>query len=114
MRAPPPDPVPPPAGLSDRSCELWRQIVPAVISPSRAALLEEALRVRDRLQEVRAILATENLTVMTERTKAVHVHPLLKVETELRRQFASIWGQLSLQYRGEIDGSLANLKGFAL
>ena len=49
-------------------------------------------------------LARGNLTVVTERTKAVHVHPLLKTETELRRQFATIWATLGLQFSLQVDG----------
>jgi len=95
-----------PDGLSDASQALWPCIVKPGASVGRCRLIEEALRCLDRLAQVRGILATESLTVTTERTKAVHAHPLLKIETELRRQFASLWSALNLEWRADIDGYL--------
>ena len=98
------EPTKPPSGLSEAAVERWKSVVTKPLSPGRAALLEQAVRCLDRLEQVQTILATETLTVTTERTKAVHVHPLLKVETELRRQFATIWATLGLQFNSTIDG----------
>lgn len=93
-----------PDDLSADSQKLWAKIVRGTISPSRAELLHQGLLCRDRLAQVRGALAAAELTSTTPKTGAVHVHPLLKIEAELRRQFATIWGQLNLQWRADIDG----------
>lgn len=106
MQMPEP-PVPePPDGLSERAQSLWRVIVEShrVMSAPRLVLLQTALETLDRLDEVRAVLSVEGLTTTTEHTGARHVHPLLKTELELRRQFATLWGQLGLRWDSVVDG----------
>ena len=50
----------------------------------------------DRLGQVREILAREGLTSVTKSTGALHVHPLLKTEIELKTAFCRIMRELNL------------------
>jgi len=94
-----------PSHLSERAKELWGQLVPLrARSPGRLALLTAALEALDRAEQARVELAAATLTTTTETTKAVHVHPLLKVEREARQQFARIWSEMHLGYDPAIDG----------
>lgn len=105
-RPEPPLPRPePPESLTETSRELWRSIVPGRVSPGRLKLFEQAFLCLDRLEQVRGILATTELTTVTPRTGAVHVHPLLKTETDLRRQFWSLWDGLGIKWNTRIDGA---------
>jgi phage terminase small subunit len=88
---------PPPDGLSDAGQDLWRKLVPKQSqSPGRLALLEEALRARDRAEEFRALIAQQGITTITKTTGAVHVNPLIKAEKEARALFAKIAGMIAL------------------
>jgi hypothetical protein len=58
----------------------------------------------DRAEQARLELAAATLTTTTETTKAVHVHPLVKVEREARQQFARIWSDLALGFSNYEDG----------
>jgi len=58
----------------------------------------------DRAEQARLELVAATLTTTTETTKAVHVHPLLKVEREARQQFARIWSDLTLGFSNCEDG----------
>jgi hypothetical protein len=79
----------PPTHLSPRAKSLWAQLVPSrARSAGRLALLTAALEAMDRAEQARLELAAATLTTTTETTKAVHVHPLVKVEREARQQFA--------------------------
>jgi len=92
----------PPGGLSERSQSLWRQIVPASgRSPGRLALLGEALRALDRVDQARAIIDVEGMTFTTESTGAVHVHPALRIEKDSRAQFLQAWNTLNLHWSFE-------------
>ena len=94
-----------PAHLSERAKTLWAELVPeAARSAGRLALLTAALQALDRAEQARLELAATTLTTTTETTKAVHVHPLVKVEREARGQFAKIWSDLGLSWDGMIDG----------
>jgi phage terminase small subunit len=101
-------PVPAPAHLSEAAKHLWDSVAARKqISEGRQALLQSALEALDRANECREILAKEGLVKTTERTGAVHIHPLAKLECECRRQFATIWsGQLSLHFDVQVDGRL--------
>lgn len=95
-------PPPPPDGLSDRSRDLWRAMVPAhAKTEGRFTLIEEALRALDRADQARAAVDLEGLTFTTETTKAVHIHPLVRVERESRQLFNKIWVELGFTWRGE-------------
>lgn len=101
-------PTEPPTGLSEESQKLWRKLVKGSISAARGTLLTQALFCLDRLRQVQSELQTTTLTTVTKRTGAIHLNPLVKLETELRRQFTSIWSTLSLQWRANIDGDWTN------
>jgi phage terminase small subunit len=97
-------PAPAPEGLSSRAATLWAELVPRVVKgPGRLALLEEALRARDRADECRALIAAQGLVTITKRTGAFHVHPLVKAEKDARAVFAKLAGLLRLawDFRGE-------------
>jgi P27 family predicted phage terminase small subunit len=99
--------VPPPEHLSARAVELWDAVVPRRCqSPERLAMLTAALEAFDRAAEARRVLEREGLTTKTKRTGAVHAHPMVKVESDARRQFARLWQGLALNWDGTIDGSL--------
>jgi phage terminase small subunit len=96
--------VAPPAGLSNRACKLWRSLVPRrARSPERLTLLETALRALDRADQAAQVLDQEGLTFSTQKTGAVHAHPLVKVEKEARSLFMSAWSALKLAW-SELDG----------
>lgn len=103
--APSPPPPGPPAHLSEGSQALWREIVPRrAASIERLELLRVALECRDRLEQIKTLLATEGLTKTTPATGAVHINPLLKMESETRRQLANLWTRLGLEWDARIDG----------
>jgi phage terminase small subunit len=45
----------------------------------------------------------EGLTITSERSGVVHAHPLLRVETESRKQFLQCWGALGMIYDERFD-----------
>ena len=98
----------PPAYLSDKSQQLWRDIVVIkrknMISLGRVVLLEQALTALDRADEAAEIVRKEGMTTKTTTTGAVHVHPLVKVERENRGLFARLWKQLGFGFDARIDG----------
>jgi phage terminase small subunit len=101
----PPPPPPPPAHLSERSQDLWRRLVPGRCrSLGRRTMLGEALAQLDRLDQLRAALASEGLIVGSETGKMPHLNPLLKAEKDARTLFTRMWDVLGLQWSGEIDG----------
>lgn len=95
----------PPRELSDSSHELWGAIVGAKLarSPERLEALHEALRLRDRLAEIRAALVGAPLTVTSERSGLTRANPLLRLESETARDFARRWRELGLNEREGID-----------
>ena len=94
-----PKPVEPPPSLSDDSQALWRTIVPErARSAERQALVAEALHVRDRLEQVRAQMNSEELLSETETTKAKHVNPLLGIERDLSKLFLKFWDGMNLDW----------------
>jgi hypothetical protein len=99
------DPYPPPAGLSEASEALWRDLVPSRgKSAARRALIAEALRARDRADEFRALIATQGATTTTKTTGALHLNPLVKAEQEARGMFARILLGLHLEWDPSLDG----------
>lgn len=90
----------PPADLSRASASLW----PRYLADLRAAsgelaevdvvVLADALRVMDRLAQVRAVLDDEGLTVVGSR-RQTRPHPLLAVESGLRKELATYWQRLN-------------------
>lgn len=94
---PPPEPVPPPEGLSEKSRQLGAVVVPLRAKDAeRQAIVEQALRSLDRAEAARLAIAEAGMTTQTKTTGAVHVHPLVKVEREARQQFMRAWEALGL------------------
>lgn len=90
---------PPPDGLTERSQALWRNVVAKhARSPGKLALLEQALRSLDRADEAAAAVRRDGMTATTEKTGAVHIHPLLKAEREFRAQFIAAWSRMGLAH----------------
>jgi hypothetical protein len=93
-----------PDGLLPRSQELWAALAPRrAKSVGRKALLEEALRSRDRGDEFRRLITQQGLVTVTERSKVAHLNPLVRAEREARGTFAKIMGLLHLEWDHEID-----------
>lgn len=91
--------VEPPDHLSDRSKVLWGELAPdRAKSIERRTLLQAALEALDRADAARLAIAAEGMTTTTATTKAVHVHPLVKVEREARGQFMRAWAMLHLTW----------------
>jgi hypothetical protein len=91
---------PPPEGLSDRGVASWPGLVADVRASSGGAdadleLAGELLRIRDRLDEVRSVLADEGL-VTEGSTGQRRAHPLVAVEGSLRSQLLGITDRLLL------------------
>ena len=87
----------PPDGLSERAAALWRELGPVhAITTGRRTLFEQALRALTRADAAGELIAVEGITTTTARSGAVPVHPVVKMELEARRQFATLWGRLGL------------------
>ncbi len=93
-----------PENLSEESKVIWSKLIDRCKSAGRQALLQNALECLDRANEAKEIVQKEGMTQITESTKAIHLHPLLKVEKDNRALFAKIIGQLSLDWSQLIDG----------
>ena len=90
---------PPPAHLSERSKKLWADLVPRQAEKvERLTLLRVALELLDRADWARDEVAREGLTNRTERSGAVHMNPVIKIEREARQQFLKIWLALGFQH----------------
>jgi hypothetical protein len=86
----------PPSHLTARSQQLWAELVVGqVTTPERRTLLQAALEDLDRVDEIRALLATEGL-LMPSKRGLPRPHPALKLEAEARRRFISAWRALQL------------------
>ncbi len=107
---------PPPADLSPESAARWPGLVQDVQATMGAAevdllVLHDVLLARDRLAEVRAVLAAEGLTVGGSKGQS-RPHPLLVAESVLRREVAQGLRRLRLdsaeRYRFDVgpDGRL--------
>jgi len=90
----------PPKHLSERSQQLWREVVPERISPGRLVTIQSALEALDRATGARDIIEREGLTVESERSGLSHLHPLLKVESEAASRFERLWLKLNLHFSG--------------
>jgi phage terminase small subunit len=88
----------PPDNLSEPAKKLWRDLSPECASAGRRMLLEQLLRAYDRAEAARAKIEDAGLTVTTERSGVVHVHPLLKIERESRALLVRLAATLNLQF----------------
>jgi phage terminase small subunit len=102
---PTPQPVAPPAGLSERSQQLWKELVPSRCrSLGRLTMLAEALRVLDLADQAHEIVKAQGMVTTTKRSGVSHINPALKAERELRQQFLRTWETLGLQWDASVDG----------
>jgi P27 family predicted phage terminase small subunit len=96
----------PPVHLSERTKEIWRQLVPERCrSIGRRTLLQTALEALDRADAARSELEGAALTTKTLGSGTIHLHPLTKYEKDVRGQFATIWASLGLGFSNYEDGS---------
>jgi P27 family predicted phage terminase small subunit len=96
-----------PEHLSEKGKKLWCDIVPRrAKSPERLALLLAALEAMDRADSCRELIQHQGLTVTSDTTGIIHVHPLIRVEKEARTLFAKIWSDLSLTWDMNVDGRI--------
>ena len=99
------DNYPAPDGLSKRGQAIWRAIVPRKAqSAERLLLIKTALQALDRADQIMDAVNKEGLTIENPSSGAVRANPLLKIEKELRGQFAAIWSNLSLEWDAVVDG----------
>jgi phage terminase small subunit len=104
----------PPPGLSERSQALWRELAAGgrVGSIGRQVMLQAALEALDRATEARRVVQRDGMTTTSPGSGVVHVHPLVKVEAEARRQFGSLWAALGLTWDADVDGRMSgNIPG---
>jgi hypothetical protein len=90
--------VKPPAHLSARGKELWAAVTGDDRygwSAGRLTVLQTALELLDRLDDIRTELKGKKLTTKT--TGGPAAHPLLKIEQSIRDQFLSTWVGLDLR-----------------
>lgn len=75
---------------------LWHAVVPPQTSPQRLAYITEAFHLLARLKAVRAEIDGSSLVFVTEKTGVRRLNPLVQLESELRRDFLSLWEKLQL------------------
>ena len=85
-------PPPPPKGLGYEARTLWKRVLlDWEIDAQSAAVLTEACRALDRVNQAREILKAEGLVVTTPTTGARHEHPAVRIESQSRAQFLQSW-----------------------
>jgi phage terminase small subunit len=105
----------PPRHLSARARQLWTSVVPVVIeAPEQLVLLAAALEALDRADLCRREIARAGMTTRTRGSGVLHVHPLVKVEAEARRQFTDLWARLRLGQERDPVKRLKNATGAAV
>ena len=89
-----PDRPTPPANLSPRALQLWRDLTDEYeFAPADIALLRECCAALDRADEAAAILRRDGL-VAPDRYGSPKVHPLCDIEARSRALFARLLAQL--------------------
>lgn len=84
-----------PNSLTGAGLALWEAITAEfTLAPQELALLEETCRVRTRISELDAIVATEGL--MAESTQGPRVHPALVEGRQQRLLYAKLAAQLRI------------------
>ncbi len=98
----PPEPPAAPSHLSRTSQALWDAAMTAnkCWSPARHEALAQTLAALDRANQAKGIVDAQGLTVTTESTGAVHLHPAAKCEREFRQQAMRGLEQLGLLHLG--------------
>ena len=98
-----------PADLGARGRRLWRRVV-LTYEPSDAEyeLLTEAARCVDRLDALRAVLATEPVLVEGSRGQMI-VHPAIVEERAQRDLLGRLLGRLSFPSESDTEAAAATL-----
>jgi hypothetical protein len=90
----------PPANLSARTAEIWRNVIGKVPTAGRQALLQVALEALDRADQAAAIVRSEGLTMRAGKgTGIVRVNPAMAIETKARDQYLKAWKLLGVAVR---------------
>jgi phage terminase small subunit len=93
-------PSDPPAHLSPRSCELWRNVIGQVRTAGRQVLLQTALEALDRADQAAELVRSQGMTLRTKKgTGVVRVNPAMAIEAKAREQFMKAWKELRLAVR---------------
>jgi len=102
----------PPAGLSKQAQAIWRGVVPRRAKTSeRMILIKTALQTLDRADEITAEIKKQGLTIENPSSGAIRANPLVKLEKELRGQFAAMWDRMALDWDAVIDGGNGPIVG---
>ena len=95
----------PPADLSPRSQETWKEVVPSRgRSAERLISIHECLKVRDQADRLGELLKEQGLVCESKKTGLVHVNPLLKAQKDFMTLFNRTWLSLGLSWNARIDG----------
>jgi phage terminase small subunit len=86
----------PPGRLSDRSKQLWTDLVGKRIGGSRIATFQTALEYLDLADAARQERNENGLVLRTKRTGVPHLNPVLRVEQQAREAFIKTWRELGL------------------
>jgi len=62
----------------------------------------------DRADDARRQLANVGLLSKTRAAAMPHLHPLVKVEGDARKEFRAIWQALGLEYASTLDGVIGD------
>ena len=93
----------PPADLSERAVELWREVVGTrAKSKERIALVQEALEALTRADQARESIAVDGLVIDTGKDMK-RLNPAVRIEKDSSAQFARIWGQLNFAVNWKVD-----------
>ncbi len=101
-----------PKELSKQAQAIWRGVVPRrAKTAERMLLIKTALQTLDRADEVTAEIKKQGLTIENPSSGAIRANPLVKLEKELRGQFAAMWDKMALDWHAVIDGGNKPLLG---
>lgn len=92
----------PPDHLSETSKEIWRSVVDKCKTPGRQLLLQTALESYDRVLQARQVIERDGLTWTSERSRAIHANPAVKIEREYLTIVVRIFNQLDLYWTSEM------------
>ena len=104
----------PPKGLSKDAKRIWKQICSTwdlAESPDALLILRTGLEAFDRLQQARAVLDTEGVTItnVTEKgEERIQKHPALEAEKSARGGLLQAFRMLGLEFDG---GGLSGRSG---
>jgi phage terminase small subunit len=88
--------IKPPAGLSYKAKQIWRDVQANIVTPGRAVLVESALRLYDEAEQIRAVIDAEGPVSTSARSGLAHCHPFIKQEIGLRVAFDELWRAVGL------------------